>query len=62
MNADELRARQAPLKAKYRADARAAQQVLRAHGTVDQDRVACEVGGVTLGLHPATGGDGTQAC
>src|SRR5215467_3548734 len=66
MDADELRARQAPLKARYKDDPAAARITLSADGNVGNEGVACSVAtGKALavaGLHPATGGDGTQAC
>jgi uncharacterized OsmC-like protein len=65
MNADELRALQAPLKQKYRDDAHAAVVTLRATGEAT-DGLACKVETgralVEAGLHPATGGDGSLAC
>ena len=65
MNADELRALQAPLKQKYREDAGAAVVTLRASGEAT-DGIACKVETgralVEAGLHPATGGDGSQVC
>ena len=65
MKAEELRALQAPLKERYRADAGAALVTLRAHGDLD-DGVACSVETgrelVRAGLHPATGGTGALAC
>jgi uncharacterized OsmC-like protein len=65
MNADELRALQAPLKQQYKEDADAAVVTLRATGNVT-DGIACKVDTgralVEAGLHPATGGDGTQVC
>lgn len=66
MNADELRARQAPLKARYRADPGAAAVTLKASGTLDVERLTCRLeragGPIEAGLHPAAGGDGTAAC
>ena len=66
MNADELRALQAPLKDKYKQDAGAAVITLRAKGTLDEASIACKVDTgralVEAGLHPATGGTGLQAC
>ena len=66
MNADELRALQAPLKDKYKQDASAAVITLRAKGTLDEAGIACKVDTgralVEAGLHPATGGSGVQAC
>jgi uncharacterized OsmC-like protein len=66
MTADELRASQAPLKARYRDNPDSARAVLRAEGTIDgQDpicRVQSPLGEISAGLHPAAGGDGTAAC
>jgi uncharacterized OsmC-like protein len=66
MNADELRALQAPIKARYRTDPAAARVTLRAQGTLGSPGVVCKVatgkGLVEAGLHPATGGDGVAAC
>lgn len=66
MNADELRAMQAPLKDKYKVDPAAAVVTLKAKGDLDGDGIACRVDTgralVEAGLHPATGGLGTQAC
>ena len=66
MNADELRAAQAPLKARYRAEPGGAVVNLTASGTVDAAaqvaRVTTHLGVVDAGLHAATGGDGTKAC
>jgi len=65
MNADELRALQAPFKERYRADAEAAIITLRAAGRLGED-VSCSVetgrARVTAGLHPAGGGTGALAC
>ena len=66
MNADELKSRQAPLKAQYKTDPESAHWTLRAEGLLLADRpaVALETGHgqVVAGLHPATGGDGQDAC
>ena len=65
MKTDELKALQAPLKAKYQADPSAAVVTLRATGRTAAG-IACKVDTgraiVDAGLHPATGGDGTQIC
>lgn len=65
MNAEELKAKQAPLKEKYKERPAEALVTLRAEGAVG-DGVACRVETgralVEAGLHPATGGDGSQAC
>ncbi len=66
MNANELRALQAPLKARYRDDAAAAVVTLRAEGSLDGEGVTCSVQTskalIEAGLHPASGGDGSAAC
>ena len=66
MDAQQLRAVQAPLKAHYRADPASAVITLRADGELGAEQVTCSVvTGRTLveaGLHPATGGDGSFAC
>jgi uncharacterized OsmC-like protein len=66
MDADELRALQAPLKDKYRDDSAAALVTLTAKGELDDTAIACTVETgkalIKAGLHPATGGDGSQAC
>src|SRR4051794_28570362 len=65
MQADELRAVQAPLKERYREDPDAAVVTLSASGTLG-DGVTCSVETgralAVAGLHPATGGDGTALC
>jgi uncharacterized OsmC-like protein len=62
---DELRALQAPLKARYLAEPGAAQVTLSAAGAIG-DGVSCSVQtGRSLaeaGLHPASGGDGLLLC
>ncbi len=66
MNAEELRALQAPLKARYREDPAAALVTLRAQGKLGAEDLTCKVETgralVEAGLHPATGGDGLAAC
>ncbi len=65
MNADELRAMQAPLKDQYRAAPDSAVVTLKAEGRLGEG-VTCKVDTgralVTAGLHPATGGNGLAAC
>jgi uncharacterized OsmC-like protein len=65
MNADELRAMQAPIKSKYKENPAAAVVTLRAEGRIGEG-IACRVDTgralVEAGLHPATGGSGLQAC
>jgi uncharacterized OsmC-like protein len=66
MNAQDLRAMQAPLKSKYQQTPEAAVVTLKAHGSLDGEGLACKVetgrAVVEAGLHPATGGTGLQAC
>jgi uncharacterized OsmC-like protein len=65
MNAQELRALQAPIKEKYKLDPRAAVVTLKAEGRIGEG-IACRVDTgralVEAGLHPASGGSGLQAC
>src|SRR5687768_16181315 len=66
MDANQLRALQAPLKARYKDDPSAALITLRASGELGAEGVSCKVATgralVDAGLHPATGGTGEQAC
>ena len=66
MDADELRALQAPLKSRYRDEPDAARITLRASGELGSESISCKVETgralVEAGLHPATGGDGLSAC
>jgi uncharacterized OsmC-like protein len=66
MNAEQLRAMQAPLKQRYRDIPDAARVPTRAEARLDGDDVACTVptwqGEVRAGLHQATGGSGDLAC
>jgi len=65
MNADELKALQAPIKERYREEPQAALITLKAEGRLGEG-VTCKVDTgkalVQAGLHPATGGDGLSAC
>ena len=65
MNAEELRALQAPLKAQYRERPETALVTLRAKGRIGEN-VTCKIetgkARVEAGLHPATGGVGASAC
>ena len=65
MDAAALKALQAPLKDKYRETPEAAVVTLKAEGRIGEG-VTCRVETgkalVEAGLHPATGGPGTQAC
>ena len=66
MDTTELKAAQAPLKARYREDPAAALVTLRAEGVLGDEAVSCSVATgralVEAGLHPATGGTGLLAC
>jgi uncharacterized OsmC-like protein len=68
MTGDELRARQAPWKAKFKEDPASALGVLRARATLGPDVTAVvetspsPEGRTVAGLHPATGGTGAEAC
>jgi uncharacterized OsmC-like protein len=62
---DQLRATQAPLKDRYRDQPQAALVTLAASGSLDEG-VSCSVRTgraiARAGLHPATGGDGSELC
>jgi uncharacterized OsmC-like protein len=66
MDQADLKAVQAPLKARYREDPAAALVTLHADGTLGSEEVACSVATgrrlIEAGLHPATGGTGLLAC
>jgi uncharacterized OsmC-like protein len=66
MNAEELRAVQAPLKQHYRDQPDAALVTSRAEGSLDPTDIAIAVDGwhgkIIAGLHKAGGGSGDLAC
>jgi uncharacterized OsmC-like protein len=66
MDSAALRAMQAPIKDRYKADAQAALITLKARGTLDDQNIACKVETgralAVAGLHPATGGSGMELC
>lgn len=66
MDTSALKEMQAPLKARYKDDPTAALVTLHADGELDGSGIACRVRTATTlaeaGLHPATGGDGSQLC
>jgi len=66
MDAAALRALQAPIKERYKAEPNAAVITLQAKGTLDDANIACklETGRALAiaGLHPATGGSGLELC
>jgi uncharacterized OsmC-like protein len=65
VDSDQLRALQAPLKERYRAEPEAAHVTLSATGVLEEG-ISCSVAtGRALaraGLHPASGGDGSLLC
>src|SRR5690349_19437404 len=66
MDAAELRAMQAPIKERYKADPNAALITLKAKGSIDAEGIACKIETgralAVAGLHPATGGSGLELC
>jgi uncharacterized OsmC-like protein len=66
MDAAELRALQAPIKERYKADPNAGTITLKAKGRLDDTNIACKVETgralAVAGLHPATGGSGLELC
>jgi uncharacterized OsmC-like protein len=66
MDAAGLRALQAPIKERYKADPKAGFITLKAKGTLDDSTIACKVETgralAVAGLHPATGGSGMELC
>jgi uncharacterized OsmC-like protein len=66
MDSTELRALQAPIKERYKADAKAGLITLKAKGALDDANIACKVETgralAVAGLHPATGGSGMELC
>jgi uncharacterized OsmC-like protein len=66
VDAQTLRETQAPLKQRYRDDPATAVIPLAARAAFSEPGITCTVEGwatpVRAGLHPSTGGDGTDAC
>ena len=66
MDAAGLRAMQAPIKERYKAEPEAAFITLKAKGALDDANIACKVETgralAVAGLHPATGGSGLELC
>jgi uncharacterized OsmC-like protein len=66
MDSAELRALQAPIKERYKADPPAGLVTLKAKGALDDGAIACKVETgralAVAGLHPATGGSGLELC
>lgn len=65
MNQDDLKARQTPLKQQYRTNPESAVVTLKAKGKLGEG-ISCKIDTgkaiAQAGLHPATGGDGSQLC
>ena len=65
MDSDKLKALQAPLKERYRMEPASAVITLKAEGRLGEG-VSCSLqthkASVEAGLHPATGGNGLEAC
>jgi uncharacterized OsmC-like protein len=57
---------QAPIKERYKSDAKAGLITLKARGAIDGEGIACKVETgralAVAGLHPATGGSGLELC
>src|SRR6201997_2050383 len=66
MDSAGLRALQAPIKERYKADPKAGLITLKAKGALDDANIACRVETgralAVAGLHPATGGSGMELC
>jgi uncharacterized OsmC-like protein len=66
MDSAALRALQAPIKERYKADPKAGLITLKAKGALDDSNIACKVETgralAVAGLHPATGGSGMELC
>ena len=66
MDAADLRSLQAPIKHRYRDDPETARTPMRAHAEFSDPGFTTTVqtwaGPIRAGFHPATGGDGSDAC
>jgi uncharacterized OsmC-like protein len=66
MDSAGLRALQAPIKERYKANPKAGLITLKAKGALDDANIACKVETgralAVAGLHPATGGSGLELC
>jgi uncharacterized OsmC-like protein len=66
MRGEELKALQAPLKARYQETPDSAVITLKADGELGSEAITCKVSTaravMEAGLHPATGGDGLSLC
>jgi uncharacterized OsmC-like protein len=66
MDAEALKQRQAPFKARYKETPAAARHTFQARGTLLPDRPSCRIetrfARFDAGLHPMAGGDDSEAC
>lgn len=66
MNSEQLKAKQAPLKARYKETPADAQVTMKASAMLGSDSITCDVatpaGVVRAGLHPLAGGNPEWAC
>ena len=66
MDAEAIKAQQAPIKARYKDDPSSALFTLRAEGRIGSESLTCKIetaqGIKETGLHEATGGDGLSLC
>ncbi len=66
MNSEQLKAKQAPLKARYKEEPKTAQITMSASGSLGSDTITCDVvapnGAIKAGLHPLAGGHEEWAC
>lgn len=66
MDSQELRAMQAPIKARYKDAPDAAVITLKAQGAIDDQSISCKVETgraiAAAGLHPLSGGSGLELC
>ncbi|MGV2981438.1 OsmC family protein [Camelimonas sp. ID_303_24] len=66
MDSQELRAMQAPIKARYKETPDAAVITLKAQGSIDDQSISCKVETgraiAAAGLHPLSGGSGLELC
>ncbi|MFO1004696.1 MAG: OsmC family protein [Planctomycetaceae bacterium] len=67
MTPEQLRAMQAPIKARFRENPASAQTVMVARGELDREQCVCRIPTghgplVEAGLHEMTGGDGRWKC
>jgi uncharacterized OsmC-like protein len=66
MNSEQLKAKQAPLKARYKEQPATAQVTMHASGSLGSGTITCHVptpqGVIEAGLHPLAGGQAEWAC